>query len=122
MISVSPFIVVEDCKETIEYYQSILGGEIKLLNGSPEKMNHAELHVGNSHIHISGSFGKPIVPGDNTRIIMVFESEEEIRHVFQELSKDGKVTIDLMETFFGALHGQVTDKYNVNWVMNYFLK
>ncbi|PXA44562.1 VOC family protein, partial [Staphylococcus pseudintermedius] len=26
----------------------------------------------------------------------------------------------LQKTFFGAIHGQVIDRYGINWVMNYF--
>jgi PhnB protein len=28
---VHPFVVVDNCKEEIEYYRSVLGGEIKIL-------------------------------------------------------------------------------------------
>jgi PhnB protein len=27
----SPFVVVDNCKEQIEYYRSVIGGEIKIL-------------------------------------------------------------------------------------------
>ena len=32
MISVSPYIVVEDVKESLQYYQGIFGGDIRILN------------------------------------------------------------------------------------------
>lgn len=32
MISVSPYIVVEDVKESLQYYQGIFGGDIQILN------------------------------------------------------------------------------------------
>ena len=31
MIMACPFIVVENCKEELKYYQDVLGGEIQIL-------------------------------------------------------------------------------------------
>jgi hypothetical protein len=43
----SPFVVVENVKETLDYYQSIFGDEIKILNKHEGKVMHAELHFEN---------------------------------------------------------------------------
>ncbi|MFD0695774.1 VOC family protein [Paenibacillus sp. GCM10027628] len=120
MKSANPYIVVNDCEEAIRYYQQILGGEIKILNNHGGKILHAELHINSSLIHFADSYGQNYAAGQNTKIILQFESEEEIRNAFETLLADGDTTIDLQDTFFGALHGQVTDKYGISWVMNYF--
>ncbi|NEW08942.1 VOC family protein [Paenibacillus sp. SYP-B3998] len=120
MKSANPFIVVTNCEEAIHYYQRIFGGEIHILNQHGGKILHAELHVGNSLIHFSDTYGQTYTAGQNTKIILQFETEEEIRHVFETLLIDGNATIELQDTFFGALHGQVTDKNGIGWVLNYF--
>ncbi|WLD93317.1 glyoxalase/bleomycin resistance/extradiol dioxygenase family protein [Alkalihalobacillus sp. AL-G] len=120
MKSANPFVIVENCKEVVEHYQKIFGGDIKVLNEHPGKVLHAELHIGDTLIHFSDSYGQEYTIGDNTKIILLFESEEEIRRVYDVLGENGKVTVELQDTFFGALHGQVFDKNNINWVMNYF--
>ncbi|UOQ93492.1 VOC family protein [Halobacillus shinanisalinarum] len=117
-----PFIVVENCNEAVEYYHDIFGGEIKVLNKQEGKLLHAELHVNGSTLHFSDSYGIPVTNGENVKVMMQFDSEEEITKVFNSLKKDGKVAVDLEDTFFGALHGQIIDRNQVNWVLNFFRK
>ncbi|MCG8397653.1 VOC family protein [Bacillus atrophaeus] len=120
MKSASPFVVVDNCKESVEYYQSIFGGgDIKILNKHEGKIMHAELHLGSSLIHFSDTFGR-IPKAENVKIILQLESEEEIRETYDLLLQDGEVTVELQDTFFNAIHGQVTDNKNgICWVLNY---
>ncbi|PSA91282.1 hypothetical protein C6370_17145 [Bacillus atrophaeus] len=119
MKSASPFVVVDNCKESVEYYQSIFGGDIKILNKHEGKIMHAELHLGSSLIHFSDTFGR-IPKAENVKIILQLESEEEIRETYDSLLQDGEVTVELQDTFFNAIHGQVTDNKNcICWVLNY---
>ncbi|RDU35949.1 hypothetical protein DRW41_15250 [Neobacillus piezotolerans] len=121
MKSASPYVLVDNCQEAIEFYQGILGGEVKVLNEHAGNLLHAELHFGNgSYIHFAFKFKQEPVPGDMVKIILTCDSEEEIKNVYNALSEGGKVTVELQDTFFGAIHGQVTDKNGVNWAMNYF--
>ncbi|WP_228550273.1 VOC family protein [Salinibacillus xinjiangensis] len=57
MKSASPYIFTENCKEVMEYYQHLLGGEVKNIQmsdgiegfeGQEGKVLHAELHLGES--------------------------------------------------------------------------
>lgn len=120
MKSASPFVIVDNCKEAIEYYQNIFGGEVKILNEHAGKLMHAELHLGSSLIHFADSMGKVFSKGENVKIILQFEYEDEIKKAYQALSSEGQVVVELQETFFGALHADLTDKNNIEWVLNYF--
>lgn len=115
-----PFVIVENCEEACSYYQQIFGGDIKTLHEHQGKLLHAELHFPGGIIHFSDPFHKEYMKGENMKIMMQFDSEEEMKAVYEQLSTDGKITVELQHTFFGALHGQVTDKNNINWVFNYF--
>ncbi|TKH44606.1 hypothetical protein C1I60_09015 [Paenibacillus terrae] len=120
MRSASPFVIVNDVQQTVDYYQSVLGGEIKVLNKQEGRLLHAELHLGSSHIHFSDSYGKPL-KAQHVQIILDFDSEEELKQAYHALAKKGTVDVELQDTFFGALHGEVTDYLNhIGWVMNYF--
>ncbi|MCC3379019.1 VOC family protein [Paenibacillus farraposensis] len=120
MKSASPYIIVNDVQQTVDYYQSVLGGEIKVLNKQEGKFLHAELHLGNSLIHFSDSYGKPL-KAQHVQIILDCESEEELKRAYHAFAEKGTITVELQDTFFGALHGQVTDHLNqIEWVMNYF--
>ncbi|WP_205600802.1 hypothetical protein [Gracilibacillus sp. YIM 98692] len=35
------------------------------------------------------------------------------------LQKDGKVNLELQKNFWGAWHANVTDKHEVQWLLNY---
>lgn len=121
MISASPYVIIENVQESIEYYQSVFGGEIKVLNEHNGKLLHAELHLGNSLIHFSNDYGKG-AKTENVSIILQLDHEEQCREVYDKLVADGgQVTVELQKTFFGALHGQVVDHKNgITWVMNCF--
>lgn len=123
MRSASPFVMVENCKEAVEYYQGVFGGEIRVLfkQGGDQWM-HAELHVGGGKLHFADMRGKAVHSGagEQVKIILDLESEQEMRDIFEALSAGGDVTVPLQDTFFGALHGEVTDKRGIGWVMNYF--
>ncbi|MNT10243.1 hypothetical protein D3C72_1450640 [compost metagenome] len=121
MISASPYVIIENVRESVEYYQSVFGGEIKVLNEHNGKLLHADLVLGSSLIHFSDDYGRG-AKTENVSIIMALESEEELRGIYGKLVEDGgKVQVELQKTFFGALHGQVADSKNgITWVFNYF--
>lgn len=111
----------------LNYYQEVLGGEIKnvqladdveMFKGHEGKCLHAELHLGNSIIHFSDPFGR-VEKGDHVKITIEFDSEEEIRKVYQSLVADGQAILELQDTFWGALHANVIDKYGIGWLLNY---
>ena len=103
----------------MKHYQRILGGEIKNMQKTEDgKCLHAELHVGESIIHFSDTFGKT-AQGNQIRISLECESEEEIRRVYDSLSTNGTVTVELQDTFWGAVHANFIDQYGVGWLLNY---
>ena len=119
MKSASPYVFVDNCLEVIEYYRSQFGGEITNIQKSNDgKCLHAELHLGNSIIHFSDTCGKTN-KGDNVRISLECESEDEIRRVYDSLSKSGKITAPLQVTFWGAIHANVVDRFGIGWLLNY---
>lgn len=122
MISASPYIIIENVQESVEYYQSVFGGEIKVLNEHKGKLLHAELHLGQTLIHFSDDNGKGAKAG-NVSIILGLDSEEQLRAIYEKLTSDGgQAVVELQKTFFGALHGQVADSKNgITWVMNCFV-
>lgn len=123
MISASPYVIIENVKESIQYYQSVFGGEIKILNEHKGKVLHAELVLGQSLIHFSDDYGRG-AKTENVSIIMQMDSEQEAQRIYDQLVADGGIVqVELQKTFFGALHGQVSDTKNgITWVLNYFVK
>jgi len=122
MMQLSPFIKVDDVKEAINFYKNAFGGEVNVLNEKNEQWLHAELHIGETIIlHISSTYGREW-HNDNTNIILTFDQLETQQSVYDALSEFGDPHMPIEKTFFGAMHGQVKDRYEVNWLMNCFLK
>ncbi|MCD8872499.1 VOC family protein [Staphylococcus gallinarum] len=121
MMQLSPYIIVDDVQEALDFYKTAFSGEIKILNETNGRLLHAELHVSDDVVlHISSSYGRP-TSNNNTNIILTFDRLEEQRQVYEALSVEGDPHMPLDKTFFNAMHGQVKDKYQVNWLMNCFL-
>ncbi|HWL24922.1 MAG TPA: VOC family protein [Ureibacillus sp.] len=119
MKSASPYIFVDNCLEVIEFYRNLVNGEIRDVQTREDgKCLHAELIVGSSVIHFSDTFGQTS-QGDNVRISLDCDSEEEIRRVYQSLIVDGKITYELQDTPWGALHANVVDQFGIGWLLNY---
>ncbi|SOC11502.1 PhnB protein [Ureibacillus xyleni] len=119
MRSASPYIFVDNCIEVIEFYRNLFSGEIRNIQLDDDgKCVYAELFLGGGSIHFSDTFGQT-QKGDNVRISLECESEEEIRRVYQSLIVDGKITFELQLTSWGALHANVVDQFGVGWLLNF---
>lgn len=124
-----PRLVIENCNEAIEFYQSILSGEVKnaqladgkeMFKGHEGKYIHAELHFGDGYaIYFNDVFGGEPVIGTGIQLGLILESQEEIDRIFKELSAGGQVKMELQDTFWGARYGKLTDKYGITWELNY---
>ena len=64
------------------------------------------------------SMGFTLTTGNNMHINLEPETRVETKRLFDALSKDGKVTMELMDMFFGAYYGSCTDKFGINWMFH----
>lgn len=121
-----------NCREAMTFYQQCLGGELQMqtIGESPmgeqasaaekEKILHAHLEKSALELLASDMFGsEEAVRGNTTSLCLDCSSEEEVRTLFANLSAGGKVGHPLQEEFWGAIFGELTDKFGVNWMFNY---
>ena len=124
-----------NCEEAFNFYKSVFGGEFPYAGKFSEmpseypipeadknKIMHISLPIGNTVLMgsdaVEGFGGIPKL-GDNFSISINTDSEEEAKRIFSGLSEGGKVTMPLEKTFWGALFGMFTDKFGINWMVNY---
>ncbi|AQM41468.1 VOC family protein [Staphylococcus cohnii] len=120
-MKLSPFIKVDDVEQALTFYKNAFGGSEKILNETNGKILHAELHINETVVlHISSTYGREW-SNDNTNIILTFDDLETQKQVYDKLSEAGDAHMPLSKTFFNAMHGQVKDQFEVNWLMNCFL-
>jgi PhnB protein len=123
MKKITPNIAVENCEQTIQYYQQVFGGEIKGVNKTPDgKIMHAELHVNPDCVFYFNDVFDGKTQGDNISLVLEMDSEEEMNRLYQALKEGGTVNFELQKTFWGAFHAVVLDKHGVIWSLNYMVK
>lgn len=133
MNAINPYVGFHGrCREAMTFYKDCLSGELELqeVGGSPiEKFWKGEKNqIFHSSLNVNG---KPVImgsdmidqsgytKGNNVAIAMSCSSEEEIRDLFEKLSRGGKVFQDLKEEFWGAIFGTMEDKFGIRWMLNY---
>jgi PhnB protein len=135
MAAVNPYLTFSNnCAEAFDFYKSAFGTEFltrMLFSDIPNSKRDAK--EGNKVMHVALPIGQgtilmgsdspaeygPLREGDNLSVAISAASEEEAKKLFDSLSAGGKVTMPLEKAFWGALFGMFTDKYGVQWMVNY---
>ena len=65
------------------------------------------------------SMGLKVNMGNNVNLNLEPDSREEADRLFTALSEGGKVSMPMADMFWGAYFGSFTDKYGINWMVNY---
>ena len=121
-----------NCREAMTFYEQCLGGVLTLqtIGESPladkmppqmkESILHSTLTKGDLVLMGSDIVGeKGLLKGNSVSLMLNCSSEEEIRIWYKKLSDGGQATHPLEDTFWGALFGDLTDKYGNNWLLHY---
>lgn len=121
MNSVNPFVAVDNCKDEIEYYRSVLGGEVNILRKQDDRVLNAELHLGSSKITFADTAAaKPSLKGDYVKVMLRIETEEEFRRVYEQLTTGGHIFVETYEAPFNGLLAVIADRNGVGWVLSYY--
>ena len=139
MKTINPYLNFDGkCEEAFNFYKSVFGGEFLTLQrfkdapseegtcnvdeSKKEKIMHVSLPMGNETVLMGSDSpeaeGKTKF-GDNISISIQAESEEEATKLFNGISDGGKVIMPLTKTFWNAYFGMCTDKFGINWMINY---
>ncbi|ULL16544.1 VOC family protein [Paenibacillus sp. H1-7] len=117
----NPFIVVENCKDEIKYYQSVFGREIAILRKQGEEVLNADLHVEGATLKFADTqAAKPVMKGDYVRIFLRIETEEAFQRIYEEFAAGGIINSEAYEAPFNGLLAIVTDRNGVCWVLSYY--
>ena len=123
-------------EQAFNFYKTIFGGEFKDLvrfKDTPEKdklkpaeqenIMHISLPIGKGNVLMATdaleSMGHTIKPGTNFHLVIEAESKEEADKLFKGLSPGGKATMPPQDTFGGAYFGMMTDRFGIQWMVNY---
>lgn len=137
MATVNPYLNFNgNTEEAFTFYKSVFGGEFitvqrfkdtpeadKIAEADRDKIMHIALPIGYGTILMATdaleSMGHPLTVGNNFYMSVSAESEKEADKLFKALSAGGRVTIPLEKAFWGAYFGMFTDKFGIQWMINY---
>jgi PhnB protein len=135
MVKLSPYVRFNDgkCKEAMNFYKDCFGGKLEMstIGSTPmasemgadkqDYIMHSTLTKDDWVLMGSDMFQDKAVIGDNVGITYQCESDEEIKRLFEKLAEDGGSQFMPLDenTFWGATFGMVTDKYGVEWQLNF---
>ena len=121
-----------NCREAMSFYRDCLGGELTLqtIGESPlagkmpaqmiESILHSTLTKDKLVIMASDMVGdKGLLRGNAVSLMLNCSSEEEIRDYYAKLCEGGEPTHPLELSFWGALFGDLTDRYGNHWLLHY---
>ena len=136
MTQLNPYISFSgNAEEAFNFYKSVFGGEFSAVMrwGDNEEcaempgidknsIMHIALPVGDSTImgdDSDGIMGKKLSAGNNHSITISPDSRDEADRSFKGLSDGGEATMSMQVAFWGGYFGSLTDKFGVQWLINY---
>ncbi|MGB4843253.1 MAG: VOC family protein [Ferruginibacter sp.] len=121
-----------NCRQAMHFYKDCLGGELNLqtigesplADKMPQQMKDCVLHatltkdalvlMGSDMVAQTG-----LMKGNAVSLMLNCSSEEEIKNCFKKLSAGGKIDHPIEVSFWGALFGDLTDKYGNHWLLHF---
>ena len=121
--SLTPVITVADAKKAIEFYVKAFGAkEISRAPGPDGRLMHAEIKIGDSVLMLSDPFpemggGEAPAP-DATLPSSIHLYVENADAAWERATSAGaKVTMPLMDMFWGDRYGKVRDPFGHTWAI-----
>ena len=121
-----------NCREAMTFYKNCLGGDLSfqtvgdspLSAKMPGRMKDCILHatLTKGTLVLMGSdmvAGQRLIKGNNVMLSLNCSSETEVKTFYKQLSEGGVANHQLEESFWGALFGDLTDKFGNYWILNF---
>lgn len=136
-MKISPYLNFPgSAEEAMTFYAKALGGTLTEVHrfgtmpGSealPEEVKKRVMHVGidlpgGGRIMASDTMegmGPPHVVGTNMSISIHPGSREEADRLFAALSAGGQIGMPLEDQFWGDYYGHFTDRFGIQWMINF---
>jgi PhnB protein len=117
--SITPALVCKDAAKAIDFYKEVFHAkEISRMNMPGNKIGHADLLIGDSHIMLSDEYpGMATAPsGSGPASYSLFVYSENVDELFDRAVKAGStVEMPLGNQFWGDRYGTVRDPFGHKW-------
>jgi len=133
-MELNPYLTFNgNCKEAMNFYKDILGGEFEggiktYAEGGdyfPSKPEHADkimhIHLKTSDFSILASDNvggeTPFIGGNNFSMSLNIDKDNAER-VFGSLGENGKIIMQFADVFWGGKFGMLLDQFGVQWMVS----
>ncbi len=121
-----------NCREAMQFYKECLGGKLHfqtigespLSDKMPQQMKESILHstLSKKSFILMGSDmvgNDGLAKGNAVSLMLDCSNEKEIKACYEKLSAGGIQNHPLEISFWGALFGDLTDKYGNHWLLHF---
>ena len=125
--SVTPYLVVINGTEAIEFYKKAFGAKEVLRHSTPDgKILNAQLKIGDSMVLLSDEF-----PGSDVRSPLSIGTSTVTLHIYskdvdklweQATSAGARIVMPLNNQFWGERYGQLADPFGHRWSLSQQIK
>ena len=125
-----PYLIFNgDCENAMNFYQSVLGGNVNLekrYSDAPmdipeshkNKIMHSELHFGGNTLAACDAFpGMEVKITAGIELCVNYTNPREAETAFHKLAEGGDVNMRFEKQFWGSYLGQLTDKFGKIWMI-----
>jgi PhnB protein len=127
----NPYLGFKDnARDAMEFYKSVFGGTLELhtfkeYHSSEDprddnKIMHSMLETENGMLLMASDMPDSMEYkiGSNISISLSGDNEAELTEYFEQLSKEGTITMPLMKAPWGDSFGMCSDKFGISWMVN----
>ncbi len=120
--SVTAYLTVDDAAAAIDFYKAAFGAEEVMRMPMGDKIGHADIVIGDSHIMLSDEFPDmdklgPKARGGATSSLMIYVENADA--AFDQAVAAGATTIRPVEDqFYGDRSGWVKDPFGHEWTLS----
>ncbi len=124
--SVTPYLIVDDAKGALDFYRRAFGAEEKFRMPMGDRIGHAEIKIGDSHVMLADEFPDmghlgPKSRGGPTASLMVYVPD--VDAAFRKAIEAGaKQQRPVEDQFWGDRMGTLTDPFGHQWTLATHIK
>lgn len=121
--TVTPYLVVSNGPEAIEFYKKAFGAKEMLRHSTPDgKILNAQLKIGDSMVMLSDEF-----PGAETKSPISLGASTVTLHIYvrdvnklweQAITAGARIAMPLNNQFWGERYGQIVDPFGHRWSLS----
>jgi PhnB protein len=121
--SLTPYFIVHNAREAIDFYKKALGATEIMCMGPPGgKVHHAELRIGDSHFMLADEFPEmgaksaKTIGGSPVSFMLYVEDVDFVAK--QAVAAGMKEKYPVKNQFYGDRNGTFTDPYGISWTIS----